>query len=72
MTGHTQSLLEYGWPDTLVSDNGQCYNATYFRQVIEEIVNNQVTSLSHFHQSNGLAKIFLVWEKVSLQNQRNR
>ena len=29
---------EYGWSDTLVSDNGSCYGATKYSQTMEDMV----------------------------------
>ena len=62
MTGQhvaSQSKLifsEYGWPDTLVSDNGPCYTAETFTSMMKENGVNHITSSPHFLQSNGLAE----------------
>ena len=50
---------EYGWPDTLVSDNGPCYTAETFTSMITEYGVNHITSSLHFLQSNGLAEKFV-------------
>ena len=42
---------EYGWPDTLVSDNGLCYVAKMFTSLMKEY--------AHYPQSNGLAEKFV-------------
>ena len=41
-TRHVASLMqaifsEYGWPDTIGSDNGLCYNATKFKQAMKDM-----------------------------------
>ena len=49
-------FLEYGWPDTLVSDNGPCYASEAFTQIMQDYNANHITSLPHYPQSNGLAE----------------
>ena len=51
---------EYGWPDTLVSDNGPCYASEAFTKIMQEYNLNHITSSSHYPQSNDLAEKF-VW-----------
>ena len=49
-----QSIFsEYGWPDTLVSDNGPCYTAEMFTNLMKEYAVNHITSSPHYPQSNG-------------------
>ena len=50
---------EYGWPDTLVSDNGPCYVAEAFTTPMKEYAVNHITSSPHYPQSNGLAEKFV-------------
>ena len=50
---------EYGWPDTLVCDNGPCYASEVFTKIIQEYNVNHITSLPHYPQSNGLAEKFV-------------
>ena len=50
---------EYGWPDTLVSDNGPCYTVEVFTSLMQEYSMNHVTSSPHYPQSNGLADKFV-------------
>ena len=50
---------EYGWPDTLVSDNGLCYVAETFTNLMKEYAVNHITSSPHYPQSNGLAEKFI-------------
>ena len=55
-----QSIFsEYGWPDTLVSDNGPCYTAEMFTNLMKEYAVNHITSSPHYPQSNGLAEKFV-------------
>ena len=50
---------EYGWPDTLVSDNGPCYASEVFTKIMQEYNVNHITSSPRYPQSNGLAERFL-------------
>ena len=50
---------EYGWPDTLVSDNGLCYVAKTFTSLMKEYTVNHIISSPHYPQSNGLAETFV-------------
>ena len=52
-------FLEYGWLDTLVSDNGPGYTAEAFTKVMQEYNVNHITSLPHYPQCNGLAEKFV-------------
>ena len=57
---HFKSIFsEYGWPDTLVSDNGLCYVAKTFTNLMKEYAVNHITSSPHYPQSNGLAEKFV-------------
>ena len=47
---------EYGWPDTLISDNGPCYTLQAFTSVMQVFSVNHITSSLHYPQSNGLAE----------------
>ena len=46
---HASSMLEYGWPDTLVSDNALRYNATELRQAMDDMDAHHITISSHYH-----------------------
>ena len=50
---------EYGWPDTLLTDNGPCYASHEFKQVILDMSVNHITSSPHYPQSNGLAEKYV-------------
>ena len=54
-----QIFAEYGWPDTLVSDNGPCYTSETFKGLMEEYQVNHITSSPHYPQSNGLAEKYI-------------
>ena len=57
---HFKSIFsEYGWPDTIVSDNGPCYAAELFTNLMKEYAVNHITSSPHYPQSNGLAEKFV-------------
>ena len=55
----TLIFSEYGWPDTLISDNGLCYIAETFTNLMKEYAVNHITSSPHYPQSNGLAEKFV-------------
>ena len=50
---------EYGWLDTLVSDNGPCYASEAFTKIMQQYNVNHITSLPHYPQSNGLVVKFV-------------
>ena len=50
---------EYGWPDTLVSDNGPCYASEVLTKMKQEYNMNHIISSPHYPQSNGLAEKFI-------------
>ena len=62
MTGQhiaTQCKLifsEYGWTETLISDNGPCHTAEVFINLMREYNVNHITSSPHYPQSNGLTE----------------
>ena len=49
-------LIFYGWPDTLVSDNGPCYASEAFTKIMHEYNVNHITSPPHYPLSNGLGR----------------
>ena len=57
---HMQSIFsEYGWPNTLVTDNGPCYTSKEFQLLMQSMSVNHLTSSPHYPQSNGLAEKFV-------------
>ena len=44
---------KYGWPETLISDDGPCYTAEVFTNLMREYNVNHITSSPHYPQSNG-------------------
>ena len=54
-----QVFSEYGWPETLISDNGPCYTAEAFTHMMQEYSVNHITSSPHYQQSNGLAEKYV-------------
>ena len=50
---------EYGWPETLTSDNGQCYTSQAFISVMQSYNVSHITSSPHYPQSNGLAEKYV-------------
>ena len=54
-----QIFSEYGWRDTLISDNGPCYASKTFKKLMKEYNVNHVTSSPHYPQSNGLAEKYV-------------
>ena len=54
-----QIFAEYGWPDTIVSDNGPCYTSEIFKELTRQYQVNYITSLPHYLQSNGLTEKYI-------------
>ena len=54
-----QIFAEYGWLDTIVSDNGPCYTSEIFKELMREYQVNHITSSPHYLQSNGLAEKYV-------------
>ena len=52
-------FAEYGWPDTIVSDNGPCYTSEIFKELMKEYQVNHITSLPHYPQSSSLAEKYV-------------
>ena len=50
---------EYGWPETIVLDNGPCYASEIFTNLMSEYNVNHITSSPHYPQSNGLAEKYV-------------
>ena len=65
MTGQhiaTQCKLifsENEWPETLISDNGPCYTAEVFTNLMREYNVNHITSSPRYPESNGLAEKYV-------------
>ena len=54
---YMQSIFsKYGWPSTLVTDNGPCYTSKEFQLLMQTMSVNHLTSSPHYPQSNGLAE----------------
>ena len=56
---HKQIFSEYGWPETLISNNGPCYASKTFKKLMTEYNVNHTTSSPHYPQSNGLAEKYI-------------
>ena len=52
-------FAEYGWPNTLVTDNGPCYTSKGFQMLMKSMTVNHITSSSHYPQINGLTEKFM-------------
>ena len=50
---------EYGWPETIVSDNGPCYSAEIFTKWMTDYSVNHITSSPHYPQLNSLAENYV-------------
>ena len=62
------SVFEYGWPDTLISDNGPCYTLQAFTSVMQVFTVNHITSSLHYLKSNGLAEKYVQIVKCLFKN----
>ena len=57
---HMQSIFsKYGWPNTLVTDNGPCYTSKKFQTLMQSMSVHHLTSSPHYPQSNGLAEKYV-------------
>ena len=52
-------ISEYGWPESLISDNGPCYTSQAFTSVMQSYSVNHITSSLHYLKSNGLAEKYV-------------
>ena len=50
---------EYGWPETLIFDNGPCYTSEAFTSLMKDYSVNHITSSPYYPPSNGLADKFV-------------
>ena len=50
---------EYGWPETIVSDNSPCYSAETFTKQMTDYSVNHITNSPHYSQLNGLAEKYV-------------
>ena len=54
-----QIFSEYGWTETLISDNGPCYTTQAFTSVMQSYSVNHIISSLHYLQSNGLSEKYV-------------
>ena len=54
-----QVFSEYGWPETLISDNGPSYTSQAFTSDMQSYSVNHITNSPHYPQSNGLAEKYV-------------
>ena len=47
----SEVFSEYGWPDSLLTDNGPCYASHEFKQLMLDMSVNHITSSPHNPQS---------------------
>ena len=47
---------EYGWPETIILDNGPCYLAESFTKLMTDYRVNHITSSPNYPQPNSLAE----------------
>ena len=47
---------EYGWPETIISDNGPCYSAEAFTKLMKDYSINHITISPYYPQSKGLVE----------------
>ena len=65
-----QIFSEYGWPETLISDNGPCYVAEALTNMMKEYGVNHIKSSPHYPLSNRLAEKFVQIAKTCSTRQR--
>ena len=64
--------LEYGWPETIVSDNCPCYTSEIFTNLMIEYNVNHIKRSPHYPQSNGLAEKYVQIVKTCFIKQKKR
>ena len=52
-------FAKYGVPDTLITDNGPCYDSKEFKSFTQKYNFEYVTSSPHYHEGNGLAEKYV-------------
>ena len=52
-------MSEYGWPDTIVSDNGPCFVSQELKDLLKSKSVVHITSSPHYQQANGLAEKYV-------------
>ena len=63
---------EYGWPETVISDNVSCYTVDAFTSVMHAYHVNHITSSLHYPQSNGFAEKYVKIVKSLFCSQKQR
>ena len=67
---HMQAIFaEYGWPNTLVTENGPCFTSKEFQMLMKSVSVNHITSSPHYPQSNGLMEKYVESSKIYPQSQ---
>ena len=52
-------MSEYGWLDTVVSDNGPCFVSQEFKDLLKSKSVVHITSSPHYQKANGLAEKYV-------------
>ena len=55
-----QIFSEYGWPETLIFENGLCYTLQAFTSFMQSYSVNHITSSQYYLQSNDLAEKYVL------------
>ena len=58
-----QIFPDYGWPESLISDNGPSYTADAFTNVMNAYHVNHITNSPYYPQSNGIAEKYICFVK---------
>ena len=58
---------KYGVPDSLITDNGPCYDSKEFKRFCQKHNFEHVTSSPHYHEGNGLTEKYVDIIKNQLQ-----
>ena len=66
------SFSEYGWPETLISDNGPCYTVETFTNEMNSYHVNHIISSPNYPQSNRLAEKYVQIVKNLFTRQKKR
>lgn len=64
-------FCQFGYPTTIVSDNGPQFTSTEFKTFVEEIGAHQVTTAPNHPSLIGLAECFVQSLKTALKKESN-
>ena len=72
-TNCKQVFSKYGWPETLIYDNGPCYTVEAFTSMMKEYGVNHITSSPHYPHLIGVAEKYVqIVKNLFIRQKRKR